>query len=194
MKQSTIIIGVVIVLVVVGAIFFMGSQQSNNSATSQANTTANATMAENKPVDASEAMMQPSDKTIVEIASENPDFSTLVTAIKTAGLVETLSGEGPFTVFAPTNAAFEKLPAGTLEALLQDKAQLTKVLTYHVVPNKVMAKDVVGLTSATTVEGSDVAVKVDGSTVMINNATVVTTDIEASNGVIHVIDTVLLPQ
>lgn len=134
------------------------------------------------------------NKTIVDIAVENSDFSTLVAAVKAAGLVETLSGTGPFTVFAPTNDAFAKLPAGTVEALLKDKEKLTKILTYHVVSGKVMAKDVLGLTSAKTVEGSELTVKVDNGKVMINNANVTTTDIEASNGVIHVIDTVLMPQ
>jgi len=133
-------------------------------------------------------------KTIVDVAAGNPEFSTLVTAVKAAGLAETLSGEGPFTVFAPTNAAFEKLPAGTVENLLkpENKEQLVAVLTYHVVPGKVMAADVGGLTSAPTVNGK--ALKVDTrSGVKIDNATVTATDIAASNGVIHVIDTVVLP-
>ncbi len=133
-------------------------------------------------------------KTIVDIAVANGNFKTLTTALTEAGLVETLSGEGPFTVFAPTDEAFAKLPAGTVEALLQDKEKLTSILTYHVVSGKVMAEDVVKLTSATTVQGQDVTVKVEGDTVMINDAKVVTADIEASNGVIHVIDTVILPK
>jgi uncharacterized surface protein with fasciclin (FAS1) repeats len=134
------------------------------------------------------------EQTVVEIAAGNPDFSTLVTAIKAAGLAETLSGEGPFTVFAPTNAAFAKLPAGTVENLLkpENKDQLVGILTYHVVPGNVMAADVVGLTTAPTVNGK--ALTVDASDgVKINNATVTATDIKGSNGVIHVIDTVLLP-
>ena len=132
--------------------------------------------------------------TVVDIAVGNPDFSTLVAALKAAGLVETLSGKGPFTVFAPTNAAFAKLPAGTVESLLkpENKAKLTAILTYHVVSGQVLAKDVVGLTSATTVQGS--TVKIDASKgVMLNDATVTATDIQGSNGVIHVIDTVLMP-
>ncbi len=131
---------------------------------------------------------------IIDIAVGNPDFSTLVTALKAAGLVETLSGKGPFTVFAPTNAAFAKLPAGTVESLLkpENKAALTGILTYHVVAGQVLAKDVVGLTSATTVQGG--AIKIDASNgVKLNNATVTATDIKGSNGVIHVIDTVLMP-
>ena len=135
------------------------------------------------------------DKNIVEVAASNDDFSTLVTAIQAAGLAETLSGEGPYTVFAPTNAAFEKLPAGTLDALLADKAALTKVLTYHVVAGNVLAADVVGLNGETvaTVEGENVTVSVNGTTVKINDSTVTQTDIVTSNGVIHVIDTVLIP-
>ena len=132
---------------------------------------------------------------IVDIAASNDDFSTLVAAVSAAGLVDTLKGDGPFTVFAPTNAAFEKLPAGTVETLLkpENKDQLVAVLTYHVVPGKVMAADVVGLDSAPTVNGKDVHVRVKGGSVYINKSMVTATDIEASNGVIHVIDTVLLP-
>lgn len=135
-----------------------------------------------------------SDETIVDVAVNNGNFQTLVAAVKAAGLVETLSGEGPFTVFAPTDEAFAKLPEGTLDALLADKAKLTAVLTYHVVPGKVMASDVVNLKSATTVNGQQVEIKAYGGRVMIDNANVTATDIEASNGVIHVIDTVILPR
>jgi len=135
-----------------------------------------------------------SDDNIVQVAQSAGDFETLVAAVQAAGLVETLSGEGPFTVFAPTDEAFAKLPEGTLEALLNDKEKLTAILTYHVVPGKVMAADVVGLSSATTVNGQNVSIKVIDGNVMIDNAHVVATDIVASNGVIHVIDTVILPQ
>jgi uncharacterized surface protein with fasciclin (FAS1) repeats len=132
-------------------------------------------------------------KSIIETALENPQFSTLVTAVKAADLVETLSGPGPFTVFAPTNDAFAKIPAETLQAVLADKAKLTSILTYHVVSGKVMAEDVVSLTEAKTVQGG--TLKIDASNgVMINDAKVTTADIECSNGVIHVIDTVLMPQ
>jgi uncharacterized surface protein with fasciclin (FAS1) repeats len=132
--------------------------------------------------------------TIVEIAAGNPDFSTLVAAVQAAGLVDTLNGEGPFTVFAPTNAAFAKLPEGTVENLLkpENKDQLVAVLTYHVVPGKVLAADVAGLKSAGTVNGKPVRIDTS-SGVKVENATVTATDIEASNGVIHVIDTVILP-
>ncbi|NNJ73506.1 MAG: fasciclin domain-containing protein [Enterobacterales bacterium] len=133
---------------------------------------------------------------IVDIAAGNESFATLVAAVKAADLVGTLKSEGPFTVFAPTNEAFAKLPAGTVENLLkpENKAQLVKVLTYHVVAGKVMAADVVGLTSAATVQGQSAKVTVKDGAVMIDNANVIKTDIEASNGVIHVIDSVILPK
>jgi uncharacterized surface protein with fasciclin (FAS1) repeats len=131
-------------------------------------------------------------KDIVDTAIEAGSFNTLVTAVEAAGLVDTLKGEGPFTVFAPTDEAFAKLPEGTIESLLQDKAKLTAILTYHVVPGKVMAADVVKLSSAKTVQGQSVAIEA-GQGVKVNSANVVKTDIVTSNGVIHVIDTVLLP-
>ncbi len=129
---------------------------------------------------------------IVDTAVSAGSFNTLVAAIKAAGLVDTLKGAGPFTVFAPTDDAFAKLPAGTVDALLKDIPKLKKILTYHVVSGKVLSSDVVKLKSATTVEGSDV--KIDASNgVKINDATVATPDVAADNGVIHVIDTVLIP-
>lgn len=132
-------------------------------------------------------------KDIVDTAISAGQFNTLVTAVKQAGLVETLKGDGPFTVFAPTDAAFEKIPAATLNALLADKAALTNVLTYHVVAGKVMAADVVKLASAETVQGQSVMINSDNG-VMVDNAKVVMTDIQTSNGVIHVIDSVILPK
>lgn len=134
-------------------------------------------------------------KNVVEIAAGNEDFSTLVAAVTAAGLAETLSGDGPFTIFAPTNEAFAKLPAGTVEDLLkpENKAKLAAILTYHVVPGKVMAADVAGLSKATTVQGGDVSIKSKRDTVTINGAKVTATDIVGTNGVIHVIDTVILP-
>ncbi len=133
-------------------------------------------------------------KTVVEIAAGSPDHTTLVAAVKAAGLVETLSGPGPFTIFAPTNAAFAKLPAGTVETLLkpENKAKLVAILTYHVVPAKVMAADVKS-GEAPTVNGKMLTIKADGMGVTVNNAKVVATDLVGSNGVIHVVDTVLLP-
>lgn len=133
---------------------------------------------------------------IVDTAMKNDDFSTLVTAVKAAGLVETLKGEGPFTVFAPTNDAFAKLPEGTVESLLkpENKDQLTQVLTYHVVPGKVSAEGAMGLTSAKTVQGGEITIKTMDGKVMVDNATVIQADIMAKNGVIHVIDTVIMPE
>ncbi|MCW5316256.1 fasciclin domain-containing protein [Nostoc sp. KVJ3] len=129
---------------------------------------------------------------IIDTATNNGSFKTLVAAIQAAGLVDTLNGNGPFTVFAPTDEAFNKLPAGTVDALLKDPAKLKKILTYHVVSGKVLAADVAKLKTAKTVEGSDV--KIDASNgVKINDAKVATADVAADNGVIHVIDTVLIP-
>lgn len=135
------------------------------------------------------------DENIIGTAVTAGQFKTLAAAINAAGLTETLEGPGPFTVFAPTDAAFAKLPAGTVENLLkpENKAQLAAILTYHVVPGAVTAADVLKLTEAKTVNGKMVAVHTTGDSVMVNNAHVVTTDIAASNGVIHVIDSVLLP-
>jgi len=128
---------------------------------------------------------------IVETAIHAGSFKTLVTAVQAAGLVETLSGPGPFTIFAPTDAAFAKLPKGTVESLLKDKAKLTGILTYHVVPGKVMAADVVKLGSAKTVQGQNLIISRNGD-VKVNTATVIKTDIQCSNGVIHIIDSVVL--
>ena len=137
---------------------------------------------------------QAAEKDIVETAVAAGTFNTLAKALTAAGLVETLKGTGPFTVFAPTDAAFAKLPPAALDALLADKAKLTAVLTYHVVPGAVMASQVVGLSEAATVQGGKVMIKVVDGKVMLNGGTTVTaTDIKAKNGVIHVIDTVLMP-
>lgn len=185
MKQSTIVMVVIgLGVLAVGGYLLMNSQ--NGSMVTPTMSPTSTPVADSK-------VMTESNKTIVEIASENKDFTTLVAAVKAAGLAETLSGKGPFTVFAPTNAAFAKLPAGTVESVLKDKEKLTSILTYHVVAGKVLASDVVTLTSAKTVQGKDISIKVTDGKVMVNNANVVTTDIQASNGVIHVIDTVLMP-
>jgi uncharacterized surface protein with fasciclin (FAS1) repeats len=133
------------------------------------------------------------EKDIVDTAIAAGSFKTLVSAVQAAGLEGVLRGEGPYTVFAPTDAAFAKLPAGTVEALLQDKEKLASILTYHVVSGKVMAKDVVKLTSAKTVNGESVKIRVADGKVYVNDAQVVTTDIETKNGVIHVIYAVILP-
>jgi uncharacterized surface protein with fasciclin (FAS1) repeats len=134
-----------------------------------------------------------SKKDIVATAVAAEQFKTLVTAVKAAELVDVLKGKGPFTVFAPTDKAFEKVPKEQLEALLKDKKQLQAVLTYHVVPGKVMAADVVKLESAKTVQGKPVKIAVKEGKVKVNGANVLKTDIECSNGVVHVIDAVLLP-
>ncbi|WP_336922413.1 fasciclin domain-containing protein [Aquipuribacter sp. SD81] len=132
--------------------------------------------------------------TIVDVAASNPDFSTLVTAVEAAGLVETLSGAGPFTVFAPTNEAFDALPEGVLDALLLPENQevLTDILTYHVLDSEVTS-DMITAGEVETVQGDPVTLATDGG-VTVNGATVVTADVEASNGVIHAIDAVLLPE
>lgn len=134
-------------------------------------------------------------KDIVDTAVAAGQFETLAAALGAADLVDTLKGDGPFTVFAPTDEAFAKLPEGTVENLLkpENRDQLVAILTYHVVPGKVKAKDVVELTEATTVNGKAVSIRVSDGNVMIDNAKVVATDIKASNGIIHVIDTVIIP-
>ena len=139
---------------------------------------------------------KPHKHDIVDTAVKAGSFNTLVAAVKAAGLVDALKGEGPLTVFAPTDEAFSKLPKGTVESLLkpENKEKLVAILTYHVVSGKVLAKDVVKLSSAKTLQGQSVAIKVDGKSVKIDGATVAKTDIETSNGVIHVIDSVILPK
>ncbi|WP_434357014.1 fasciclin domain-containing protein [Parasalinivibrio latis] len=134
-------------------------------------------------------------KDIVDSAVANGSFNTLVAAVKAAGLVDTLKGDGPFTVFAPTDEAFAKLPEGTVESLLkpENKDKLIAILTYHVVSGKVMSADVMRLNRATTVQGSDLAIRASANNVMIDDANVIIADVNASNGVIHVIDNVILP-
>ncbi len=183
MKRSNIVLSVLLVLTFVVA------------ACAPAPTPAPTAMPEPTKMPEPTAMPEPVLKDIVDTAVADGRFTTLVAAVTAAELVDTLKGEGPFTVFAPTDDAFAKLPAGTVEELVkpENKQKLTDILLYHVVSGKVMAADVVGLTSATTVLGKDVAVKVDMGNVYVNDAKVIITDIETSNGVIHVIDTVLLP-
>jgi len=134
-------------------------------------------------------------KNIVQVAAENGNFNTLVAAVKAAGLVETLSGPGPFTVFAPTDAAFAKLPEGTVAALIADKGALTAILTYHVLSGRVVASDIIRSNGAmpTTVNGEKLDIEVRNGKVFVNQAQVTTADVAASNGVIHVIDGVLMP-
>ena len=135
-------------------------------------------------------------KNLVETAAGNDAFKTLVAAVKAAGLIETLAGKGPFTVFAPTNEAFAKLPEGTVESLLkpENKDKLISVLTYHVVPGKVMSKDIKPSQMVKTVNGQQVSIKLSYGKVSVDGATVTAADVEAENGVIHVIDTVILPK
>ena len=143
----------------------------------------------------SSSQLVAAEKDIVDTAVGAKQFSTLVAAVQAAGLVDTLKGDGPFTVFAPTNAAFKKLPEGTLESLLkpENKDKLVAVLTYHVVPGKVMSKDVVGLSKAKSVQGKEITITVDDGKVMVDKAQVIKADIECRNGVIHVINAVILP-
>ncbi len=145
------------------------------------------------PMPAPEPTQAPAAMDIVDTAVADGRFKTLVAAVQAAGLVETLKGPGPFTVFAPTDEAFAKLPAGTVGGLLKEPAKLKDILLYHVVAGNVMAADAAKLTSADTVLGQPITIKAEGGKVMINDATVVIADVKASNGVIHVIDTVLLP-
>ena len=144
----------------------------------------------------SSSVFASSKKDIVDTAAAAGDFKTLAAALQAAGLVTTLKGAGPFTVFAPTDQAFAKLPAGTVEDLLkpENKQKLISILTYHVIAGDVMAKDVVKLHEAKTVNGQEVKIMVESGNVMVDNSTVTKTDIECTNGVIHVIDSVLMPK
>ena len=167
----------------------MGKVMINNATVVQADV-----VASNGVIHVIDSVLLP-PKDIVDTAIADGRFKTLVAAVQAAGLVDTLKGKGPFTVFAPTDDAFAKLPAGTLESLLkpENKAQLTAILTYHVVAGRVMAADVVKLTTANTVNGKPVTIKVEDGKVYVNDAQVIVTDILTSNGVIHVIDSVILP-
>ena len=164
---------------------------SNDDSTAEASPTA-ATSAPASPADG--MTDEASAGTIVDVAAANPDFSTLVAAVTEAGLAETLGAEGPYTVFAPTDAAFEALPEGLVDALLlpENKEVLTQILTYHVVAGEVMSTDIQAGDVA-TVEGEDITITTEDGGVQVNGATVSTADVEASNGVIHVIDEVLVP-
>lgn len=161
----------------------------NTESENKTNSGDTATNADTAPVE------QTMSKNVVETAMGSADHTTLVTAVKTAGLVETLSGTGPFTVFAPTNAAFAALPAGTLDELLkpESKDKLTSILTYHVVPGKVMSSQLSDGQKVTTVNGQELTVSIKDGKVMINGANVTAADLDCSNGVIHVIDAVVLP-
>lgn len=177
----------------VAALLFLAGCATDADETATETTAAETSTMTEEPMEeeGDEAMDEPG--TIVDVAAANPDFETLVAAVTAADLGETLSGEGPFTVFAPTDDAFDALPEGLLDALLlpENVDTLTSILTYHVLPAEVMAADV-SAGEVATVEGSTIAITTDDG-VMVNDATVVATDVEASNGVIHVIDTVIVP-
>lgn len=178
------------VVAVAAALTLSACSSSSDEATTAESSAA---VEESAIAEGDEMVGETSPGTIVEVASANPDFSTLVAAVSAAGLVETLSGEGPFTVFAPTNDAFAALPPGVLDALLlpENKDALVKILTYHVVPGTVLAADITDGDVA-TVEGQNVTLSTANG-VTVNGATVVTADVLADNGVIHVIDAVLVP-
>lgn len=175
----------------VAALLFLAGCATDADETATETTETSTMTEEPMEEEGDEAMDEPG--TIVDVAAANPDFETLVAAVTAADLGETLSGEGPFTVFAPTDDAFDALPEGLLDALLlpENVDTLTSILTYHVLPAEVMAADV-SAGEVTTVEGSTIAITTDDG-VMVSDATVVATDVEASNGVIHVIDTVIVP-
>ena len=186
------------------ALFLVSCADSSNTGSTASDSTnmqmANDSMKMNKPMEETGVMvgganMVPS-KNIVENAAQSADHSTLVAAVKAAGLVETLSGAGPFTVFAPTNEAFSKLPAGTVDNLLKPemKNDLTRVLTYHVVPGALRAADLKDGQKLKTVEGSELTVQVKDGMVMIDGATVTIADVISSNGVTHVVNTVMMPK
>ena len=190
MKLRVVAIAVVASLALVAC----GSDETTVTDTAAATTVAEDAAVEST-VEGTETTMAAEAGDIVAVAAGNPDFSTLVAAVTAAGLVETLQGAGPFTVFAPNNAAFEALPAGLVDKLLlpENKETLVKILTYHVVSGKVMAADVAA-GDVPSVEGSNITVTVDAGAVMLNGSSnVIATDVAASNGVIHVIDAVILP-
>lgn len=189
-SKAPIIVGVVALLALVGGIVWFTSSNNEDTATNNDQTS-----------QSSEESASQEQQDIVALASGNENLSTLVTAVQAAGLVETLQGEGPFTVFAPTNAAFAALPAGTLDTLLQpaNKDQLSAILTYHVVAGEVKSSDLKDGQVVTTVQGGTLTVNVaDGKVTLTdakgNKVNVVTADVDASNGVVHVIDGVVLPQ
>lgn len=189
--MKTVNIISIVALVAVGAIALMAWSGGNSNTTSAP--TASPAMVAQTEGDSMENTAMMAQGNIVETAAEAGSFNTLLAAAKAAGLAETLATTQDITVFAPTDEAFAKLPTGTVESLLADPAKLAEILKYHVVSGTVMADKVVTLSSATTLQGSDVTIKVMGDKVMVNDATVAQADVTASNGVIHVIDTVLLP-
>ncbi len=181
-----------LILSILAILLFACGGPQNSAENADASESTESSQTEEQTAEAEETAAQPD---VVDLAMETSNLSTLVAAVKAADLVSTLKGEGPFTVFAPTNAAFDALPDGTLDNLLkpENKQQLADILTYHVVAGKVMSTDLSDGMSATTVNGADITVSIQDGTVKINDATVTTADVEASNGVVHIIDTVIMP-
>jgi len=192
MKDNQLLFIVVALVVLVGGfVLFQNMNPQSNDMVNQ-DTETNLVQQESES-NSEQEQAQTNPNTIVDLASANPDFSTLVTAINQAGLVEELSAEGSITVFAPTNEAFASLPEGALEALIADPVALTNVLTYHVINNNVLSTDIKNGDTVKALNEKDLTFKVENGLVFVNSAKVLQPDIIASNGVIHVIDTVLLP-
>ncbi len=188
-KTTQIISGIVVLVLIVGGVLLATSGDDDETETTNTNETSQ--VAESAPA---EEVAAPTSN-IVELTQATEDLSTLVTAVVEAELVETLSGEGPFTVFAPLNSGFAALPEGTLENLLlpENQADLADILTFHVVPGKVMSTDLSDGLTATTVQGGELTFSIQDGAVSVNGANVVTADVEATNGVVHIIDAVMLP-
>ncbi len=190
-KDGYVLVAILVILIVGGLVFFTGRERAEVE--EQEPVIMNDIRVENSMPEPVDQVEEEPQITIVDIAASDPNFSTLVALVQEANLVDTLSAEGPFTVFAPTNEAFAKIPEETLSQIREDQEQLTQILTYHVVEGRVMAEDVANLTSATTLQGGTLNIDFVDDSVMINDATVVQADVEASNGVIHAIDMVLMP-
>lgn len=199
-NNTLLITGIIVVLIIIAAVVMIQNQSSNqqtadlNSSNQDQIIEDQVTNSDQQDMMKDNPMADQAEKNIVQTAIDAGSFSSLVTAVQKAELVETLSGEGPFTVFAPTDDAFAKLPDGTLETLLNDKEKLSKILTYHVVSGKIMSSDLTDGMIAATVQGQEIKFSIDDQGVKVNDAMVIQPDIEASNGVIHVIDTVILPK
>lgn len=196
MDKSKVIVSAAVIVVLLGGGVYLAMRDDTSTDSAQQSTTTNSSSSEPTVMNDSKL-----SKNIVELAAETPDLSVLVTAVQSAELDDTLQGAGPFTVFAPTNDAFAKLPAGTLDTLLkpENKAQLQTILTYHVIPAKAMSTDLSDGQVLTTVQGSELTVSIKNGEVVLTDAAggmskVIQADIEAENGVVHVIDSVVLPQ
>lgn len=196
MDKSKVIVSAAVIVVLLGGGVYLAMRDDTSTDSAQQSTTTNSSSSEPTVMNDSKL-----SKNIVELAAETPDLSALVTAVQSAELDDTLQGAGPFTVFAPTNDAFAKLPAGTLDTLLkpENKAQLQTILTYHVIPAKAMSTDLSDGQVLTTVQGSELTVSIKNGEVVLTDAAggmskVIQADIEAENGVVHVIDSVVLPQ